>query len=70
MGGYLDVKVSVFQIQRKEPVPWAFHEGAVQVPEIEDGSEATILFGDEEVAAVEAWLALSWWDQLYGPLCQ
>ncbi len=48
--GCLDVKVRVFQIQRKEPVPWAyfredllqfnwpFHKGAVQVSEIEDGS--------------------------------
>ncbi len=24
IGGYLNVKVSVFQIQRKEPVPWAY----------------------------------------------
>lgn len=27
MGGYLNVKVSIFQIQDKEPVPWAYlHE--------------------------------------------
>ncbi len=69
MGGYLDVKVSVFQIQRKEPVSWAylredlfqsshsersFHEGTVQVSEIKDGLEVAILFGDEEVMAAEA----------------
>ncbi len=24
MGGYLDVNVRVFQIQRHEPVPWAY----------------------------------------------
>ncbi len=63
------MKVSIFQIQRKEPVPWAylredpfqgshserpFHEGTVQTSEIEDGPEVAILFGDEEVTAVEA----------------
>ncbi len=68
-GGYLDVKVSIFQVQRKEPVPWAYlrqdlfqcnhperpsHEGTVQEPEIEDGSQAAIHLGDEEVTAVEA----------------
>ncbi len=52
VGGYLDVKVSVFQIQAKEPVPLAYlrndllqcnhpehpsHEGVVQGSEIEDG---------------------------------
>lgn len=31
-----------------------FHKGAVQVPEIEDGLEATIIFGDEEVVTVAA----------------
>ncbi len=51
VGGYLDVKVSVFQIQAKEPVPWAnlqedlfqrnhpeqpSHEGTVQGSKIED----------------------------------
>ncbi len=56
-------------LQRKEPVPWAylredlfqsshperpFHEGAVQVPEIEDGPEAAIFFGNEEVMAAKA----------------
>ncbi len=69
MGGCLDVKVCVFQVQRKEPVPCAnlredllqrehperpLHEGAIQVSEIEDGLEAAILFGDKEVTAVEA----------------
>ncbi len=48
MGGYLDVKVCVFQIQRHEPVPWAylredlfqseperaFHQGVIQKSEI------------------------------------
>lgn len=65
-GGYLDVKVGVFQVQRKELLPWSylredllqcshserFDEGAVEVPEIEDGPLAAILFGDEEVLAV------------------
>ncbi len=52
VGGYLDEKVSVSQIQRKEPVPWAylredwiqcnylerpFHKGTIQMSEIEDG---------------------------------
>ncbi len=65
MGGYLDVKVCVFQVQRKEPVPcanlredllqrdqdeWPPHESVIQVSEIEDGPEAAILFGDEEIA--------------------
>ncbi len=69
MGGYLDVKVCIFQIQRTEPVPCAnmredllqrdhperpSHEGVIQASEIEDGPEAAILFGDEEVTAVKA----------------
>ncbi len=69
MGGYLDVKVCVFQVQRTEPVPCAnlredllqrdhperpSHEGVIQASEIEDGPEAAILFGDEEVTAVKA----------------
>ncbi len=71
MGDYLDVKVGVFQVQKKEPVPWAYlredlfqcshperliHEGAFQVPEIEDGPQTTILFGDVEVTS--PWLLL------------
>ncbi len=69
MGGYLDVKVCVFQVQRTEPVPYVnlrgdllqrdhpeqpSHEGVIQASEIEDVPEATILFGDEEVTAVKA----------------
>ncbi len=69
VGGYLDMKVGIFQIPLKEPVPWAylredlfqcshprrpFHEGVFQVSEIEGGSQATILFGGEEVSGVEA----------------
>ncbi len=53
VGGYLDVKVSIFQIQRKEPLPWAylhedllrcnhpewsFHKDVIQMSEIENGS--------------------------------
>ncbi len=49
MGGYLDVKVHVFQIQRHEPVSWAylwedlfqsdhperpFHQGIIQESKI------------------------------------
>ncbi len=63
------MKVSVFQVQRKEPVPWAYlcedlfqsnhperpsYESMVKEPEIENGSQAAILFGDEEATAVEA----------------
>ncbi len=85
MGGYLDVKVHVFQIQRHEPVPWAnlredlfqcdhperpFYQGVIQESEIENRSQATVFFGDEEVAAVEAWLALGWRNDLYGSLYQ
>ncbi len=40
------------KINRKKPVPWA--NLRVQVPEIEAGPEAAILFGDEEVTAVDA----------------
>ncbi len=55
MGGYLDVKVCVFQVQRTEPVLCAnlwedllqrdhperpSHEGVIQASEIEDGPEA------------------------------
>ncbi len=65
----LDVKVCVFQVQRTEPVLCAnlredllqrdhperpSHEGVIQASEIEDGPEAVILFGDEEVTAVKA----------------
>ncbi len=85
MGGYLDVKVCVFQVQRTEPVPcanlredllqrdhpeWPSHEGVIQASEIEDGPEAAILFGDEEVTTVKAWLAQSWRDHFYGSLYQ
>ncbi len=63
------MKVCVFQVQKTEPVPCAnlrgdllqrdhperpSHEGVIQASEIEDGPEATILFGDEEVTAVKA----------------
>ncbi len=47
MGGYLDVKVRIFQIQQLKPVPWAyldlfqsdhperpFHQGVIQESEI------------------------------------
>ncbi len=85
MGGYLDVKVCVFQVQRTEPVPCAnlredllqrdhperpSHEGVIQASEIEDGPEAAILFGDEEVTAVKAWLTQSWRDHFYGSFFQ
>ncbi len=65
----LDVKVCVYQVQRKEPVPCMNlredllqsyhperppHEGVIQVSEIEDGPEAAILFGDEGVTTVDA----------------
>ncbi len=85
MGGYLDVKVCVFQVQRTEPVPcanlredllqrdhpeWPSHEGVIQASEIEDGPEAAILFGDEEVTAVKAWLAQSWRNHFYGSFFQ
>ncbi len=85
MGGYLDVKVCVFQVQRTEPVPCAnlredllqrdhperpSHEGVIQASEIEDGPEAAILFGDEEVTAVKAWLAQSWRNHFYGSFFQ
>ncbi len=57
------------EVSRKEPLPCVnlredllqrdrpgrlLQEGAIQVSEIEDGPEAVILFGDEEVTAVEA----------------
>ncbi len=63
------MKVCIFQVQRTEPVPCAnlredllqrdhperaSHEGVIQASEIEDGPEAAILFGDEEVTAVKA----------------
>ncbi len=85
MGGYLDVKVCIFQVQRTEPVPCAnlredllqrdhperpSHEGVIQASEIEDGPEAAILFGDEEVTAVKAWLAQSWRNHFYGSFFQ
>ncbi len=85
MGGYLDVKVCVFQVQRTEPVPCAnlredllqrdhperpSHEGVIQASEIEDGPEAAILFGDEEVTDVKAWLAQSWRNHFYGSFFQ
>ncbi len=79
------MKVSIFQVQRKEPVPWVylrgdlfqcgypespFHEGAVHVSEIEDGPEASILFRDEEVTAVETQLALNWRNHFLSSFCQ
>ncbi len=85
MGGYLDVKVCVFKVQRTEPVLCAnlredllqrdhperpSHEGVIQASEIEDGPEAAILFGDEEVTAVKAWLAQSWINHFYGSFFQ
>ncbi len=42
------------------------HEGVIQASEIEDGPEAAILFGDEEVTAVKAWPAQSWRNHFYG----
>ncbi len=85
MGGYLDVKVCVFQVQGTEPVPCAnlrgdllqrdhperpSHEGVIQASEIKDGPEAAILLGDEEVTAVKADSAQSWRDHFYGSFFQ
>ncbi len=47
-----------------------FHKGPIQMSEIENGSQTTILLGDEEVTAVEAWLALSWGNHFHGSFCQ
>lgn len=62
MGGYLEVEARIFKIKREEPIPLAhlqqdlfqrsnlehpFHKGTVQMSEIEDGPEATILLGNE-----------------------
>lgn len=59
MGGYLNVEVRIFQIQREEPIPLAhlledlfqssypgclFHRGVVQLSEIEDGPEPESLW--------------------------
>ncbi len=80
-GGYLDVKVRVFQIQWHEPVPWAylqedlfpsnhperpFHQGVIKDSEIKKRSQAAVFFGDEEVVAVKAWLALGRRNDFYG----
>lgn len=73
------VKVSVFQIHQslrnictvlESASGMGFHQRKFQMLEIEDGLEPTIFLGNEEVAAVKAWLSVLLEDHLHSSLCK
>ncbi len=60
--GHICARICVICVPSGHP-EWPFHQGVIQEFEIWNRLQATVFFGGEEVAAVEAWNLVSapWW---------